>query len=177
MTDKEHLTSLVVSAQTGKKDAFEEIFRLTREHARKLAYSVVGAHHCEDVLQESYLLVYRKLRQLQKPEAFVGWLCRLVLHVAYRHKKKFPPNDELSDHLGDDDKTDSLVDALVLRRVLAGMHPRDRDVLVLRELLGLSYEDLSHTLQLPLGTVRSRLNTARKRLSERLTVGIRGNFP
>ena len=79
-----------------------------------------------------------------------------------------PQRSELPENLAAKDRTDSLVNALVLRRALAGMHHKDRDVLVLREMLGLSYEDMSHTLQVPVGTVRSRLNTARKRLAERL---------
>ena len=60
------------------------------------------------------------------------------------------------------------MDSIVLRRALSGLHQKDRDVLALRELLGLSYEDISQTLQVPVGTVRSRLNKARQRLAERL---------
>lgn len=165
---KEHLAATVTLAQMGRKDAFEGVFKLTHNHARKLAYSVVGPDHCDDVVQESYLLVYRKLQQLKDPEAFLGWLCRLVLHVAYRFSKKHPQTKELPDHIVGEDRTDSVVDALVLKRALDGLHHKDRDVLVLRELLGLNYEEISHTLQVPVGTVRSRLNKARKRLGESL---------
>ena len=165
---KEHLAATVALAQMGRKDAFEEVFKLTHNHARKLAYSVVGPDYCDDVVQESYLLVYRKLQQLKEPEAFLGWLCRLILHVAYRFSKKHPHTKQLPEHIGGDDRTDSVVDTLVLKRALDGLHHKDRDVLVLRELLGLNYEDISHTLQIPVGTVRSRLNKARKRLTDSL---------
>ena len=165
---RERLRAQVVLARNGDRAAFEEVFTLTRTHARKLAYSVVGPNHCEDVLQESYLLAYRKLSQLKDPDALIGWLCRLVLHVSYRYKKRHPLLEELPEQLQVQEKTDDVLQAIVLRKALNGMHTKDRDVLVLRELLGLSYEDISHALQVPVGTVRSRLNSARKRLAQQL---------
>ncbi len=166
--DRQRLMGQVVLAQAGDRVAFEEVFRLTVDHARKLAYSLVGPNLCDDVLQESYLLVYRKLHQLKDPRAFIGWLCRLVLHVAYRQQKSLPDHQELPEALSSEGDSNSLVDSIVLRRALSGLHQKDRDVLALRELLGLSYEDISQTLQVPVGTVRSRLNKARQRLAERL---------
>lgn len=175
---KEHLAATVILAQMGRSDAFEEVYKLTHNHARKLAFSVVGPVHCDDVVQESYLLVYRKLQQLKDPGAFVGWLCRLILHVAGRFSKKHPETKELPEHISSDDRTDSLLDALVLKRALDGLHHKDRNVLVLRELLGLSYEDISQALQIPVGTVRSRLSIARKRLATRLeSRGVRTSTP
>lgn len=167
--ESESLEQEVARAREGDKLAFEVVFRLTHDYARKIAYSVVGPAGCEDVVQESYLLVFRKLKQLKDLGAFKGWLCRIVLHVAYRYEDKNPDLEQLPAQLKGGRQPEDVLNALLLRRALRQLHSRDRDVLILREFLGLSYEDVSHALQVPLGTVRSRLNKARGRLRERLT--------
>ena len=165
---KRELADLVYQAQQGGADSFEEIVNRTYNFAKKLAYPIVGRQHCEDVLQESYLLAFQKISQVKKPEAFLSWLCRIVLHVSYRVKKKNPPSVELPDSQASPDHTNTVVDAVVLERALAELRPKDKNLLILRELLELSYEEVSQVLRVPVGTVRSRLHKARKLLREKL---------
>lgn len=166
---REELAKHVKGAQLADSDAFEAIVRLTEDHARKLAYSIVGPDHCEDVLQESYLLVFRKIAQVKRPEAFMGWLCRLVMHVAYRYNKKYPETDELPTIADAKDGSSALLDSLVLRAALKELKKKDQELLVLRELLSFSYEEIAQVLEIPVGTVRSRLHKARARLSTQLS--------
>lgn len=162
------LADLVRLAQGGQTEAFEQIVKRTEGYARQLAYPVVGPNSCEDVLQESYLLAYRKLGQVKKPEAFMSWLCRLVLHVAYRFKKKNPRMEEIPEEVSGAEETEAVVDSLVLEKALGELKNKERNLLILRELLQLSYDEISRVFQVPVGTVRSRLHKARRRLAERL---------
>lgn len=165
------LARLVVQAQQGNKQAFEALFLQTHRLARKIAYSVLGDQLAEDAVQESFILVYRKLPQLADPEAFRGWLSRLVLHTAYRlastRREQVPL---LAEDLIQQDESHALVDTLHLRQGLARLKRADREILVLRELLGLSYGEVAYALELPVGTVRSRLHSARKHLAKRLAL-------
>lgn len=168
MTDKAELIEWVRQAQTGDRSAFEQVMLRTQPLARRIAYTIVPRDQLEDAIQESYLLVFRKLPTLQKPEAFIGWLSRLVLHVCYRMASKVTSDEELTERSAASEQTDQLVDALVLRQAMGRLQQKDRDVLILREILGLSYEEVSYSLRVPLGTVRSRLSSARKRLAQML---------
>jgi RNA polymerase sigma-70 factor (ECF subfamily) len=171
------LTVLVRRAQEGERAAFERLLRETQPLARRIAFSILPRNLVDDALQESYLLVFRKLPQLKAPEAFTGWLSRLVLHVCYRIRSKHPREDELTEQASVSEPTASLVDGLALRQALRRLHQRDRDVLILREMLALSYEEIAYALQIPVGTVRSRLSTARRHLADRLNGEISGCPP
>ena len=99
------------------------------------------------MVQESYLLVYRKLSQLKKEEAFMGWLCRLGRHAAYRFRDTNPEHLELKSLAGT--KTapqERVLSAMVLQQALNQLTWKDREVLVLRELLFLSYSEISVAL-------------------------------
>lgn len=167
--EREELIGWVVKAQKGDTSAFEQLVKLTEKKARKVAFSVVGHDLLDDALQESYLLVFRKLKQLREPEAFIGWLSRLVLHVCYKLLKKNPHSKELNQTLEPQhDQTEDALNSLALRQALERLQRKDREVLILREFLELSYEETAYALDLPVGTVRSRLHAARKKLQQRL---------
>ena len=175
MTQNENnseLSEWVRLAQDGDTQAFERVFHHTQALARKIAYTILPKDLVEDAIQESFILVYRKLKQLKEPEAFAGWLSRLVLHTSYRLASKNPKQDQMPSEISaKDSEKDQVLDSLVLRQALSRLPQKDRDILILRELLGLSYEEVAFALKISLGTVRSRLHSARKKLAQRLTLG------
>ena len=162
------LTPLVRQAQQGDQGAFEQIVRQTERLARRIAISVVSQDQVEDVLQESYLLVYRKLVLLKKPESFISWFARLVLHSAYNQVRGEKATSALDPDQSAPDQTDALVEQMTMRSALAQLEKKDRNILILREMMGLSYDEIAGTLRLKVGTVRSRLHSARKHLENRL---------
>jgi RNA polymerase sigma-70 factor (ECF subfamily) len=166
----EDQVSLVRRAQVGDREAMEELLRSSQGLARRIAVSVLGRQGLDDALQESYLLAFRKLPQLREPEAFRGWFSRLVLHVCYLQQRRVKVEAELPDSLASPDRSEAVVAALALRQAMARLSRKDRDVLILREVLQLSYDEVAAALRLPVGTVRSRLSAARKHLAERMAL-------
>ena len=163
------IDELVKEAQAGNQVAFQELFYQTHLLARKIAVSVVDPQNVDDAVQESYLLVFRKLPQLKDAGAFRGWLCRLVLHTCYRMQSKQKDTAELKEVPAQTAfESEAVVDSLHLRQGLMRLKKSDREILVLRELIGLSYEETAYALGIRLGTVRSRLHKARKKLAQRL---------
>ena len=137
--------------------------------AKRLAFSVVGPNLVEDALQEAYLVVFQKIDQVREPAAFKSWFCRVVMHVCYALKKRQPATEELQEVQAAGSESERVLAGVALRQGLARMPQRDRDILILREMLGLSYDEIADTLKIAGGTVRSRLHKARARLAERMT--------
>ena len=168
-SQNEELVHWIRLAQDGDHQAFEQVYRRTQALARKVAFSVVSQNLVDDAVQESYLLAYRKFKQLKAPEAFLAWLCRIVLHTSQRMAKKNKSSLELNTkRITREDQTEQTLDSLVLRQALSRLPQKDRDVLITRDLLEFSYSEVAYILKIPITTVRSRLHKARKKLAQSL---------
>lgn len=162
------LEEYVRRAQSGDAAAMNELVAATYRLVRKIAAPLLPESAIDDAVQETYLLVIQKLHHLQHPGAFRGWLSRIALHVCYAQRRKARPTEEIGDSLTVEDGTARSQARLDLKTALEKLSQKDRDILILREYLGLSYEELADALDLVEGTVRSRLFNARKKLKELL---------
>ena len=164
----QELTELIERVKAGEKVAFDGLVDQTQTMAKRLAFSVVGPNLVEDALQEAYILVFQKIEQVREPAAFRSWFCRVVMHVCYALLKRHPQNLELQEVQARGSESEQVLAAITLKQGLARLQQRDRDILILRDMLGLSYDEIADTLKIAGGTVRSRLHKARGRLAERL---------
>jgi RNA polymerase sigma-70 factor (ECF subfamily) len=169
-TASAELIAWVKRAQEGDASAFDELVRRTQGLVKKTAYPLLRPDQVDDALQETYLVVYQKLHHLRDPQAFQAWLVRIVLHVCYAIIKKTPllADPDASAETGGTDESLALTQKLDLKAALARLKEDDRNILILREMLGLSYDEIAYALRLPVGTVRSRLHYGRKKLAEML---------
>lgn len=165
------LVAYVRRAQDGDAQAMDELVKATYRLVRKIAAPLLPASAVDDAVQETYLLVIQKLQHLQRPEAFRGWLSRIALHVCYGLRRKVKPTEALADEHAIEDATAHTQNRLDLKAALESLSQSDRDILILREYLSLSYEELADALDLAEGTVRSRLFHARKKLKTVLEKG------
>lgn len=164
----ELLEAYVQRAQSGDAGAMNELVATTYRLVRKLAAPLLPESTVDDAVQETYLLVIQKLHHLQHPAAFRGWLSRIALHVCYGMRRKARPTEEIKDNIAVQDGAAHSQTRLDLKAALEALPQKDRDILILREYLGLSYEEMADALDLVEGTVRSRLFNARKKLKELL---------
>ena len=163
---KAKLTNWVKQAQDGDKKAFEQVVRLTESLARKTAFPAIRSDLVEDVVQEAYLVVFQKLHHLRKPEAFQAWLCRIVLNVCHAVRKRHPPTAELDEQAQSPDSTIRVDNHSAMREALGKLSEESRNALIMREFLKMEYEEIAYALNLPVGTVRSRLHYGRKKLAK-----------
>ena len=163
---KAQITELAQAFLLGDEGAFDGLMRETHRLVRKLAAPLVPATAVDDVVQETYILVYKKIHHLKRPEAFTSWLGRIALNECYKWRRKADSTEEL-----DEAQAVSHLDErrLQVREALTKLKERDRNILVLREFLGFSYEEIADAVNIPEGTVRSRLHYARKKLREFLS--------
>jgi RNA polymerase sigma-70 factor (ECF subfamily) len=165
----------VLRCQAGDERAFAQIMHEFESRTHAYLSALVG-DDADDVQQEVWVAVYRGIRDLANPAAFRTWLFRLTRHRAIDCLRKRKRERELLDEAtlefaGDateDEPRDSGVDDAVLQRVLAGLPPPQREVLLLRYRDDLSYAEIALVTGCPIGTVRTRIHHARRKLSEQL---------
>jgi RNA polymerase sigma-70 factor (ECF subfamily) len=172
---------LVRLARDGDHAAFETLVRRYSERAYRAAYRVVrDPHQSEDIVQEALIKAYRGLRRFESRSSFYTWLYRIVVNLALdrRRREKRAPSVEWEDAVAPDIDPRAVAPAtedpelasrrLEVRRMVAEgvqeLPDGQREVLLLREVEGLSYEEIAKTMGISKGTVMSRLHYARKKM-------------
>lgn len=161
------LADLVERLQRGDQSALEELIRATEGLGFQLAWSLLGDRHkCEDVLQDAYLAVHSSIAQLRDVTLFKSWFCKIVVNRCRRVLRERPTEslDVLLEAGWTPSARERVQDRLEVGEALAALPQADREILNLREVLEMSYQEIADTLEIPLGTVRSRLSAARLRL-------------
>jgi RNA polymerase sigma-70 factor, ECF subfamily len=152
----------VLRAQCGDREALELLLRRVQPSLRRYLMRLVGASSADDVLQETLILVSRKLRWLDVPEAFHPWAYRVASRVAFRHLKKEKRwSEQVRDEavLDEIPAAESAVPPEMLPELLnsGALSTASRAVLVLHFHEELTLPEIAAILKIPLGTVKSRL--------------------
>ncbi len=180
-------SSLVKLAQRGDKKAFEALVERTQRRSYAVALQLVhDADEARDVCQEAYLKAHRNLANFDGQAQFSTWLYRIVVNTGIDFlRRRRGEKVEFDDARDPDDDNDSGISprrlgfdparALEDRELreqmaaaLAKLSPIHRAILVMREVEGLSYQEMADVLDISIGTVMSRLFHARKRMQSLL---------
>ncbi|HVG04603.1 MAG TPA: RNA polymerase sigma factor RpoE [Burkholderiaceae bacterium] len=184
MSDREIDQQLVERVQRGDKAAFDLlVVKYQRKIFRLLSRLIRDTAEIEDVAQEAFVKAYRALPNFRGDSAFYTWLYRIAINTAKNYLvsqgRRAPTSTTADvedaetfddgDHLRDLNTPDSM---LVTKQVGDAVNraidqlPEDlRTAIVLRELEGLSYEEIAESMQCPIGTVRSRIFRAREAIA------------
>jgi RNA polymerase sigma-70 factor (ECF subfamily) len=174
--DEERLAPLVERARLGDPGAFEEIVTIMQGPVRAFARRMMRDQHLgDDAAQDTFLRMWHGLRTHEPRGRFVAWtftIARNTCIEALRREKRVPmPLDELD--AGSIDPSDQQVLRGIVNEALAKLEEPFRSTLLLRE-TGLAYEELAETMEIPVGTVRSRLHEARRRMATMLAPVLAG---
>jgi RNA polymerase sigma-70 factor (ECF subfamily) len=170
--------TLVQRVRAGDGEALRLLVERYQERVFALVFGIVrDAHEVEDVAQEVFLKVYTRIDAFDERSQFYTWLYRVAVNAAKDHVKKrvrrpAVPLDE-ADALpgpGEPPEAGAARSETVrsVRAAIGGLPVRYREVLTLRELEGLSYDEIAEVLGISIGTVESRLHRARARLKRKL---------
>ncbi len=161
---------LVLRCQAGDDDAFTEIVRRYHDRLGYYVRRLLGeAGRADDVLQDVWLAVFRKLPRLRSPGALSVWLYRIARNAALAELRgarnwSVLTDDPAAPEPDEQEAEFAPADATRIHAALGRLRPEHREVLVLRFLAELSYEDIADVVGRPLGTVRSRLHYAKREL-------------
>jgi RNA polymerase sigma-70 factor (ECF subfamily) len=174
-------SQLVEAALAGDRHAFGELVARYQDRLYNTLLRILGSREdAADAVQDSFIQAYEKLKSFRGESQFYTWLYRVAMNVGLSRRRRRRPTmslDGAKDLAGVEpmDGAPDPVDRLASREraeqvhtALAHLGQEHRKILVLREMEGCSYETIADILELPVGTVRSRLFRARLQLRERL---------
>ena len=187
MSDREVDQQLVERAQRGEKHAFELLVsKYQRKLARLLSRFIRDPTEVEDVTQEAFIKAYRALPSFRGDSAFYTWLYRIGINTAKNYlvamgrraptttdidseeAEGFEDGEQLRDLNTPENQMMSRQVAETVNQTLEELPEELRTAITLREIEGLSYEDIASIMNCPIGTVRSRIFRAREAIAERL---------
>jgi RNA polymerase sigma-70 factor (ECF subfamily) len=186
-TDRESDRLLVERVQAGDRQAFDLLVSKYQRRLMRLVSRIVhDPAEAEDVVQESFIKAYRALRHFRGDSAFYTWLYRIGINTAKNflvtQSRRTPTSSEIdaegaeafdeSENLRDINTPESmLASKQIAETVNAAMDalPIDlRTAILLREIEGMTYEEISESMSCPIGTVRSRIFRAREVIADKL---------
>jgi RNA polymerase sigma-70 factor, ECF subfamily len=178
---------LVARVQRGDKQAFDLlVLKYQRKIMRLLSRMIRDPGEIEDVAQEAFIKAYRALPQFRGDSAFYTWLYRIAINtarnwLAQNNRRPSTPSAQENEDGETFDATDNLTDSsnpeseMASRQIADTVNkaindlPEDlRNAIVMREIDGMSYEDIAESMSCPIGTVRSRIFRAREAIAIRL---------
>lgn len=191
--------ALVEAAQAGDRGAFKELFERYHRRVYAVALGVLkNPQDAHDVVQEAFVKVYRHIEGFQGSSSFYTWLYRITMNLSIDHvrRRKTKRHVDYDDAVGRDES--DLEDPANLapsyagsdpsrrkdRSELAGriqaaletLPPYHRQVILLREVEGLSYEEIAKVMKVPKGTIMSRLFHARRKMQAELADYVAGEL-
>ena len=171
---------LIRRCQAGDEEAFALLFEEYKNLVYRAAYLALGnAVDAEDILQEVFFQVHRSLDSYDpRRGAFTTWLHRITINRCLNWRRGRPRTDSLDELTGASECTGALLpdryaEDDCVRRALGNLSRKLRVVVVLRHYGDLSYAEIAEIMDVPLGTVKSRLNLALRLLHDDL----RSDFP
>jgi RNA polymerase sigma-70 factor (ECF subfamily) len=187
MSDREIDQKLVERAQRGEKDAFDLLVaKYQRKLARLLSRFIRDPAEVEDVAQEAFIKAYRALPSFRGESAFYTWLYRIGINTAKNYlvamgrraptvtdfdseeAESFEDGEQLRDINTPESVLMSRQIGDTVNEAMASLPEELRTAIALREIEGLSYEEIATIMNCPIGTVRSRIFRAREAIATRL---------
>ena len=194
---KEHDKGLVQRAQQGDREAFRELYERYHRRSYSVAYGVVkNPSDAREIVQEAFIRVHKHIERFEGSSSFYTWLYRIVMNLSIDHlRRKKGRSFDYDDRIGRDDDVagdgaivPTIMDANprktairkelreALQKALDELPEIHRAVILLREVEGMSYEEMARVLEVPKGTIMSRLFHARRKMQESLQDFIQGDL-
>jgi len=176
-------TELVHAWRRGDQQAFNRLVGLYQAKMYNLALGYVKQEdEAKDLTQDVFVTVFRQIDKLNDESKFAAWLYQLAINHCRNRYKKLQRRGFFSNLSIDDPDTGINLSAgaspeeileqdntsRLVRKAIASLPPAEKEIVLLRDLQELSYEEISEILDIPMGTVKSKLNRARLALKNRL---------
>ena len=172
---------LIDQTLAGHGAAFGQLVEKYQDRLYNTVVHVVGnAEDARDIVQDAFVQAFINLSAFQRSSAFYTWLYRIAFNVAAsRHRRRRPMQsvehhretsgmEPVDDAEGPTERLERMERCRQVRQAIAELSDEHRNILVLREIDGFCYETIAEILDLPMGTVRSRLYRARLQLRDEL---------
>ena len=164
--------SLVDACLGGDRCAMQLLYERCSSHVYGLMVRMVGKQDADDLTQQIFLTMFRKLEQFNGQSKLETWLYRLATNEALQHlrrsKRRSTAPLVVEPAITDPDRVGATEEAELLETAMSHLEPELKAILLLKEQQRLSYQEIADSVGIPEGTVGSRLNRARKELRQEL---------
>jgi RNA polymerase sigma-70 factor (ECF subfamily) len=177
---EEQIAALVAAAREGDREAFDELVRRTYVDTYTLAVRLTGNEEdARDVVQEAYLRAWKGIGRFRGDAQFTTWLYRITANASYtlvqkRRRRRTEPLEtaaepvELASEAQPEAAAESAVVMAQLSDAVAQLPPKLRSIVVLKDVYGLSHEDIAQELGISVAAAKVRLHRGRKKLRDSL---------
>ena len=168
---------ILIKAQEGDLESFENIYKETAGFVYNVAFRIVNnKQDTEEVVQDVFLNIYHNLKSFRFQSSFKTWAYRITVNCAINHSKKmarernrvkeYGNNLIQTGEISESPEIDKINDGRdkIISSLLGVLNADQRACIVLRNIEGLSYQEISNTLKININTVRTRLKRARETL-------------
>ena len=164
--------------EQSNKEYFEMLVKQNMRRAYFTALGIVGSHDAAlDLSQEAFIRAYKNFSKFDKKKKFFTWYYKILrnlclnfirdkTHKRENHFLEFDTETLRSDNLSEKIENSELIS--IMEQAIEGLDVDEREIIILREFEGHSYKEISELLNIPIGTVMSKLFYARKKLGEKL---------
>jgi RNA polymerase sigma factor (sigma-70 family) len=161
----------ILSAKAGNTTAIEQVLALSRQDLRRYAEHYCMMDDIEDAVQEALIITSRRIRQLRDAAAMSSWMFRIVKRECNRLRRgwRMLTNQEIDETILPVVTPESNELRVELGRVIVALPPHYREILLMRDIEGMSLQEISAQLRLELAATKSRLHRARATVREHFT--------
>lgn len=160
--------SIVQAARAGSRDAFDHLYRQYSPMVHGILLARVPWHEVDDLAQDVFLTVYRRISSLRDAEAFGPWLAMIARNRAMDFHRRNRKSQELSDNISERSRSEAEADAEKILSVIRGLPEAYRETLILRLVEGMSGPEIAERTGLTPASVRVNLHRGMKMLRESL---------
>jgi RNA polymerase sigma-70 factor (ECF subfamily) len=181
---------LVEALKKKENWAYELLYREFAPKIGSIAKSYLNTDDVDDVVQDVFVRIFKGIKKFRGDSKLSTWIYRIAVNVCKDYLQKYKKRNEFLTDFQESDNEDEIyiqpqarenvleevlrsITAEKVQEALEKLSPEDRLLIKLRDIDGLSYEEIASVLQKPVGTVKSRLHYARKRLGKLLKEGER----
>ncbi|HHZ02784.1 MAG TPA: sigma-70 family RNA polymerase sigma factor [Tissierellia bacterium] len=176
---------LIEESKKGNIDAFEELIKDYKKSAYNIALRMLrNVEDAEDVSQEAWIKIFKSIRNFNMESSFKVWMYRIVVNTCIDFKRKKNINavsidetldlgsgSEIQREIADDSNNPDILidrnyDTQMVNDAINKLEDSFKTIIILRDIQGFTYKEISEILSCNLGTVKSRLSRARKNLKE-----------
>jgi RNA polymerase sigma-70 factor (ECF subfamily) len=166
---------LARKAATADQQAFEELYRRHHRRVYSICLRMAGnIAEAEDLTQDAFIQLYRKIGSFRGESAFTTWLHRLTVNIVLMHFRKRSVRDEKTTQEGEmpeqivlgtqSPERMQVIDRIALNHAIAQLPPGYQTVFILHDVEGFEHEEISQMLQVAVGTSKSQLHKARMKM-------------
>jgi RNA polymerase sigma-70 factor (ECF subfamily) len=189
-TDQDQEKQLILEVQQGNRQAFDQLMLKYHRRVFNIAFRIFGDYYqADEVAQDVFVRAFKSIRSFKFQAQFMSWLYRITINLCRNRMKKNQkqksrklsldaPYDNQHEHQRKREIADESMAAdkaildkelsTIIQCALNTLEPEFKEIIVLRDIQQLSYEEISQIIKLNLGTVKSRLHRARALLAGRL---------